>query len=87
MRRSIAVSAVWSMIAAVALTAVCCLLAHPILYWMQTPDRIYDMAYEYMFAVLLGTGATVFYNMIFQHSPGALETVKRRCISWSFPHC
>lgn len=64
MRRSIAVSAVWSMIAAVALTAVCCLLAHPILYWMQTPDRIYDMAYEYMFAVLLGTGATVFYNMI-----------------------
>lgn len=64
MRRSIAVSAVWSMIAAVALTAVCCLLAHPILYWMQTPDRIYDMAYEYMFAVLLGTGTTVFYNMI-----------------------
>lgn len=64
MRRSIAVSAVWSTIAAVALTAVCCMLAHPILYWMQTPDRIYDMAYEYMFAVLLGTGATVFYNMI-----------------------
>ncbi len=64
MRRSIAVSAVWSTIAAVVLTAVCCLLTHPILHWMQTPDRIYDMAYEYMFAVLLGTGATVFYNMI-----------------------
>ncbi len=31
---------------------------------MNTPESIYDMAYTYMFAILLGTGATVFYNMI-----------------------
>ena len=60
MRRSIAVSAVWSVLFTILLTAVCCLLAHPILHWMQTPDQIYGMAYDYMFTVLLGTGATVF---------------------------
>ena len=44
--------------------AICCGLAHQILYWQKTPEKIYDMAYDYMFAVLLGTGATIFYNMI-----------------------
>lgn len=55
---------IWSILFTILLTGICCILAHPILHWMQTPDQIYDMAYEYMFAVLLGTGATVFYNMI-----------------------
>lgn len=64
MKRSIAISFVLSAIFTVIITAVCCLLAHQILYWMQTPDEIYDMAYDYMFAVLLGTGATIFYNLI-----------------------
>lgn len=64
MRRSIAVSLLWSVLFTVLLTAVCCLLAHPILNWMQTPDQIYVMAYDYMFVILLGTGATIFYNMI-----------------------
>ena len=40
------------------------LLAHQILRWMQIPDDISGEAYNYMFVVLLGTGATVFYNMI-----------------------
>lgn len=40
------------------------LLAHQILRWMQIPDDISGEAYDYMFVVLLGTGATVFYNMI-----------------------
>nr|WP_291517471.1 polysaccharide biosynthesis C-terminal domain-containing protein [Blautia sp. CAG:237] len=31
---------------------------------MQIPDDISGEAYDYMFVVLLGTGATVFYNMI-----------------------
>lgn len=64
MRRSIAVSAVLSILFAILLTGICCVLAHPILGWMQTPAQIYDMAYEYMFAILVGTGATIFYNMI-----------------------
>lgn len=64
MRRSIAVSFVLSAIFTVIITSVCCLLAHRILHWMKTPEEIYDMAYDYMFAVLLGTGATIFYNLI-----------------------
>ncbi|HJA94710.1 MAG TPA: MATE family efflux transporter [Candidatus Eisenbergiella merdipullorum] len=64
MRQSIAVSFVLSVIFTVIVTILCALLSHPILRFMQTPESIYDMAYDYMFAVLLGTGATVFYNLI-----------------------
>ncbi len=64
MRRSVAASALLSTALAVVLTLICCLLSHPILSWMQTPENIYGMSYDYMFAVLLGTGATVFYNII-----------------------
>ena len=31
---------------------------------MQIPADIYDDAYTYMFIVLAGTGATIYYNMI-----------------------
>ncbi|MDO4285632.1 MAG: MATE family efflux transporter [Eubacteriales bacterium] len=64
MRSSVAVSWVLSILFAIVITLLCCLLSHPILYWMQTPDSIYDEAYIYMFVVLLGSGATIFYNMI-----------------------
>ena len=64
MRRSIAVSTLLSAAFTVLLTVVCCLLAHPVLDWMQVPEEIETQAYDYMFIVLLGTGATVFYNMV-----------------------
>ncbi len=64
MRRSVAVSWGLSLVFTGAVTALTCGLTHQILYWMQTPDSIYQDAYDYMFVVLLGTGATVFYNMI-----------------------
>lgn len=64
MRRSIAVSTVLCIFFAIVITLACCLLAHPMLRWMSTPDSIFDMAYDYMFVVLLGSGATIFYNMI-----------------------
>lgn len=64
MERSVRISWLLSLFFTVVLTAVCCLLAHPILRWMQTPDAIYAAAYDYMFVILLGTGATIFYNMI-----------------------
>lgn len=62
MRKSIAVSTLLSIAFTVVLTLVCCLLAHQILSWMQIPEDISGEAYDYMFVVLLGTGATVFYN-------------------------
>lgn len=64
MRKSVAVSTILSIAFTVVLTLLCCLFAHEILYLMQIPADISDAAYDYMFVVLLGTGATVFYNMI-----------------------
>ena len=64
MRKSVAVSTLLSIIFTIVLTLICCLLAHQILRWMQIPEDISGEAYDYMFVVLLGTGATVFYNMI-----------------------
>ena len=64
MRKSVAVSTILSIAFTVVLTLICCLFAHEILYLMQIPADISGEAYDYMFVVLLGTGATVFYNMI-----------------------
>ena len=61
MRKSVAVSTLLSIIFTIVLTLICCLLAHQILRWMQIPEDISGEAYDYMFVVLLGTGATVFY--------------------------
>ena len=63
-RSSAAVSWLLSAGFAVIITVLFCALAHPILRRMRTPEDIYAEAYSYMFIVLLGTGATVFYNMI-----------------------
>lgn len=64
MRKSVAVSTILSIVFTVVLTLICCLFAHEILYLMQIPVDISGEAYDYMFVVLLGTGATFFYNMI-----------------------
>lgn len=64
MRKSIAVSTILSVIFAVVLTVLCCAISHQIIRWMKIPADIAEEAYAYMFVVLLGTGATVFYNMI-----------------------
>lgn len=64
MRKSVAVSTLLSIAFTVFLTLICCLLAHQILIWMQIPSDISGEAYDYTFIVLLGTGATVFYNLI-----------------------
>lgn len=64
MRKSIAASAVLSIFFSVLLTLICCLLAHQLITIMKIPEDISKEAYDYMFVVLLGTSATVFYNLI-----------------------
>jgi len=64
MRRSVAAASLLSLFFTLAVTPAACLLSHPILRCLNMPERIYGMAYDYMFVVLLGTGATVFYNVI-----------------------
>lgn len=63
-RRSIATSTILSVSFTVLITLISCPLTGQILVWMNTPRKIFQMAYDYMFVVLLGTGATVFYNLI-----------------------
>lgn len=64
MKKSIAASVVLCLGITVVITLVCCMFSWEILDMMKTPEDIRAQAYEYMFVVLLGTGATVFYNMI-----------------------
>ena len=60
-----AAASLWlSLVFTAVITVMFCGLAHPILKFMNTPEDIYNEAYEYMFIVLLGSGATFFYNMI-----------------------
>lgn len=47
----------------VLLTVMLCFLVNPILGILNTPEKIYERTYEYLFISFLGTGAAVFYNM------------------------
>ena len=64
MRKSVAASTLLCVGFTLILTIICCLLSTSILKWMKIPSEIFFRAYDYMFIVLLGTGATIFYNMI-----------------------
>ena len=64
MRRSVAVAVILNAACTVLLTVPCCALARDVLRWMKIPEDIAGEAYDYMFVVLLGTGATVFYNLV-----------------------
>ena len=64
MKKSVAASTVLSVVFTVILTVICGVFAREILVLMQIPADIEEEAYAYMIVVLLGTGATVFYNMV-----------------------
>lgn len=64
LQKAATLSWILSISIAVILTLLGCLLSHPILYWMKIPENVYQMSYAYMFVVLVGAGATVFYNII-----------------------
>lgn len=62
-RRSVAMSYLLSILAAVLLTAVAAPLTAPILRLIGTPEQYFDYAYYYLFTIFAGIGATIFYNM------------------------
>ena len=64
MRRSVTTSWYLSLLFTMALTVPCCLMARPVLSWMKTPESICQDASTYLWIIMAGTGATVFYNMI-----------------------
>lgn len=62
-KRSVAASLELCVVLTVLLTAIAMPLTKPLLKLMQTPDKIFDYAYWYLFVCFGGIGATVFYNI------------------------
>ena len=46
------------------MTVAVCLLCRQILIWMNTPDDIFQDAYQYIFVIFLGIPATYLYNLL-----------------------
>ncbi len=62
-RISIATGTVLSILFTLGITILTVGLAPVILSWLNTPANIYDMAYDYVIWIFIGTGATMFYNL------------------------
>lgn len=64
MRRYVG-NTIWiSVIFALSLTAITCLLCTNILQWMDTPDDCFSEAYNYIFVIFLGIPVTFLYNIL-----------------------
>ena len=64
LRRAVT-SSVWlSLIGTVILTTMSLLLVSPLLKLMNTPDDIFEGAYIYLFIIMAGIGASMFYNVV-----------------------
>lgn len=64
MRKYVANSIWLSVIFAVVMTIVVCLLCRNIMVWMRTPADIIDRAYDYIFVIFLGIPVTYLYNLL-----------------------
>lgn len=64
MRRIVANCAWLSTFFAVVMTVVVVLLCRNILVWMNTPEDIFQAAYEYILIIFIGIPATYLYNML-----------------------
>jgi putative MATE family efflux protein len=57
-------AAILTVILAIILPLVCCLLCPNILQLLSTPDDIYDLAYQYLLIIFLGIPFTLLYNLL-----------------------
>ena len=63
--RKFVANAAWLSIAfAAVMTVVVCVLCRQILFWMDTPENIFEYAYSYIFIIFLGIPATYLYNLL-----------------------
>lgn len=62
-RISIACGTLLSILLTIGITILTVGLCPLILSWLNTPANIYDMAYDYVIWIFIGTGATMFYNL------------------------
>lgn len=71
MRHYVALSIEWCVVISLFLTVLAVWSVGPLLKVMQTPDTLYEDAFNYIFIIFLGISCTVLYNM----SDGVLRSV------------
>lgn len=64
LRRYVANTLWISVVFAIVLTVATCLLCSSILKWMNTPDNVFQEAYNYIFVIFLGIPVTFLYNIL-----------------------
>lgn len=64
MRKTVASSAILSLIVSVIMTAVSVIFMKKLLYLMNTPEDIFEYAYEYIIIICAGIFAQVLYNLL-----------------------
>lgn len=64
LRRSLGASLIIICVASVIITILATANTRNILEWMQTPPEIIDQAYDYLFVIFMGVGATVLFNFL-----------------------
>lgn len=63
MKRAVAAAIVLNTMTVVLLTLLVLPFLRVLLYWLDTPQEIFDLAYQYIFVILAGMTATIAYNM------------------------
>lgn len=56
--------AIWSVIVAIIMTVITCLLCSKILDALQVSSEIFDMAYQYLIVIFIGIPFTILYNFL-----------------------
>lgn len=62
-KKSVANAIILSILTSIIVTAVGVIFMHPMLHLMNTPENIYDYAYDYIIWIAWGTVTMVFYNL------------------------
>lgn len=63
MKKAVAATIILNIMTTILLTIIILPFLRLLLHWLDTPQEIFDMAYQYIFIILAGMTATIGYNM------------------------
>ncbi len=63
MKKAVAATIILNIMTTILLTVIVLPFLRILLYWLDTPQEIFDIAYQYIFIILAGMTATIGYNM------------------------
>lgn len=63
MKKAVAATIILNIMTTILLTVIILPFLRLLLHWLDTPQEIFDMAYQYIFIILAGMTATIGYNM------------------------